>query len=85
MKFAIHECSTVKTFDGIETGQLFIRKNDIDTNDILYLKGKNLNKDYYIDLETGSIIPAGAFNSVEKDLVFPITDYNLEVYFSKEV
>ena len=82
MKYSINECSTVKTFDAIETGQLFIRR---DTDNVLYLKGKRRTEDVYIDLETGNIFPITAFDSEGKDLVFPITDYELTVYLSKKV
>lgn len=83
MKYSINECSIAKTFDGIETGQLFIRRDGIDN--ILYLKGRRQAEDVYVDLETGDIFPMTAFDSKGKDIVFPITDYELSVYFSKEV
>lgn len=83
MKYSINECSTATTFNEIGTGQLFIRR---DTDNVLYLKGKRqTGDDVYIDLETGNIFPMTAFDAKGKDLVFPITDYELSVWFSKEV
>jgi hypothetical protein len=83
MKYAIHGCSTLTTFKNIKRGQLFVRSEDEDT---LYLKGGGTFVERYINLKTGEVLPADFYNSAEMpDLVFPVTDYELTAYLSKEV
>lgn len=83
MKYSINECSTLTTFKNIKRGQLFVRAEDENT---LYLKGGGSFVKSYVNLETGEILPADFYNSTGMpDLVFPVTDYELTVYLSKEV